>query len=100
MYRPRIRDNYKRYIGANLELKRNFIKAIYKCNLINLELRLDFFSLLENHKGCASFVQYNNFCNITDKSRSVFRFFGIERFVLRQKIMKGSFNYVKYRILR
>ena len=41
MYRPRIRDKNKRYIGANLELKRSFIKAIYKCNLINLELRLD-----------------------------------------------------------
>jgi ribosomal protein S14 len=100
MYKASLRDRSKRKVGINLELKRSFIKAVYKCNLINLNLKLDFFSILNKYPRCSSFVQYNNFCNITDKSRSVFRFFGIERFILRQNILKGSFNYVKYRILR
>lgn len=99
MYKASLRDRKKRKIGLHLELKRSFIKAISKCNLIKVNLKLDFFSLLNTYQKAASFVQYNNFCNTTDKSRSVFRFFGIERFILRQNIMKGSLNYVKYRIL-
>lgn len=100
MYRASLRDRQKRKTGINLELKRSFIKAIYKCNLIQLNLKIDFFTILNKYPGSVSFVQYNNFCNTTDKSRSIFRFFGIERFILREKIVKGSFNYVKYRILR
>ena len=100
MYRAAIRDRKKRKYGIRLELKKNFIKAIGSCSFIKLDIRIACLELLTKYKKYTSFVQYNNFCNITDKSRSVFRFFGIERFILRQNILKGSLNYIKYRITR
>jgi ribosomal protein S14 len=100
MYKALLRDRKKRQQGIKLELKRSFIKSICSAGFIRLDIRVYCTNYLRKYRGYTSFVQYNNFCNITDKSRSVFRFFGIERFILRQNILKGSLNYIKYRILR
>lgn len=100
MYRAALRDRKKRPHGIRLELKKTFIKSICFAGFIKLDIRVACIALLNKYRGYTSFVQYNNFCNVTDKSRSVFRFFGIERFILRQNILKGSLNYIKYRISR
>lgn len=100
MYKASLRDRKKRQYGIRLELKKTFIKAIGFAGFVKIDIRIACLKLLDRYRRYTSFVQYNNFCNVTDKSRSVFRFFGIERFILRQNILKGSLNYIKYRITR
>lgn len=100
MYKAALRDRKKRKYGIRLELKKTFIKSICNAGYIKIDIRVACINLIKKYRGYTSFVQYNNFCNVTHKSRSVFRFFGIERFILRQNILKGSLNYVKYRITR
>jgi hypothetical protein len=100
MYKAKLRDKKKRKIAINFELKRNFYKAFLHNDLLDLNLKHLIKRIFKNISRKGTFVQCNNFCNITSKSRSVFRFFGIESFITRQEILNGSFNYVKYRFLR
>jgi hypothetical protein len=100
MYKAKLRDKKKRVIAIDLELKRNMYKALISNQRLNAKTTAALKKSFKKIKKNGLLVQCNNFCNITSKSKSIFRFFGIESFITRQEILNGSLNYVKYRILR
>lgn len=87
------RNNFKKFEG-----KRRLMKAFSKSLKNSKASKIYFKILIRGLKGKRSSVQLHNSCQLTYKSHTVFRFFGLERTILRESFINGSLNYICYKL--
>lgn len=85
-----IKDQSRRRKQNKFEIKRRFLLYLKSSNFFNPFIKEGAYGLLEHMGGAASFRSRNR-CLLTKRSKAVYRFFGLERRVLRQKLRWGAF---------
>jgi len=98
MRKAYLRDKVKRKLSINNEIKNVILHSIVKNNSISMDFKQYFFNTFNKSGAKSTLVRCHNFCHITFRSRSVYRFFGLERFSLKQKVMYGLLPAIKYRV--
>ncbi len=73
-----------------LSKKRNLLKAKIKDKNISLEERIKFQNKLNDLPRNSSAIRHRNRCELTGRSRGVYRKFGLSRIKIRELSMSGD----------
>ena len=73
-----------------LSKKRKFLKSKIKDKKISLEERISFQNKLNEMPRNSSSIRHRNRCELTGRSRGVYRKFGLSRIKLRELSMTGD----------
>ena len=70
--------------------KRNFLKSKIKDKNLSLEERIEFQNKLNDLPRNSSSIRHRNRCELTGRSRGVYRKFGLSRIKIRELSMSGD----------
>ena len=70
--------------------KRKFLKSKIKDKKLSLEERIAFQNKLNELPRNSSFIRHRNRCELTGRSRGVYRKFGLSRIKIRELSMSGD----------
>tara|TARA_B100000676_G_scaffold120771_1_gene120405 strand:- start:381 stop:686 length:306 start_codon:yes stop_codon:yes gene_type:complete len=84
------KNNSRSRLIKKLESKRKVLKSKIKDKSISLEERLSYQNKLNELPRNSSAIRHRNRCELTGRSRGVYRKFGLSRIKLRELSMTGD----------
>jgi len=93
MLKIKFRDIKRRKKFFEYELKGRLLSSVCKNVTVFWKIRFLFRTILSNNYY--SYVVCRNICYITSRTKSVFSFFGLERFLLRSHGILGKLPYLR-----
>lgn len=85
-----VKDFRKRVVARRGEVRRRLFKCFLSNSFFSSQVKQLFQLNLDGRWKNKSVYRVTNRCLITRKSKSIIRFFGLERLVLRDKFLFGS----------
>tara|TARA_B100000945_G_C20179125_1_gene501393 strand:+ start:164 stop:469 length:306 start_codon:yes stop_codon:yes gene_type:complete len=84
------KNNLRSELIKKLSEKRKFLKSKIKDKKLSLEERIAFQNKLNDLPRNSSAIRHRNRCEITGRSRGVYRKFGLSRIKIRELSMSGD----------
>ena len=84
------KNNLRSELIKKLSEKRKFLKSKIKDKKLSLEERIAFQNKLNDLPRNSSAIRHRNRCEITGRSRGVYRKFGLSRIKIRELSMTGD----------
>ncbi|OUW97036.1 MAG: 30S ribosomal protein S14 [Pelagibacteraceae bacterium TMED237] len=84
------KNNLRSKIIKKFSSKRKLLKAKLKDKKISLEERMVFQNKLNELPRNSSYIRHRNRCELTGRSRGVYRKFGLSRIKIRELSMSGD----------
>ena len=84
------KNNSRSKLIEKLKSKRKFLKSKIKDKKLTLEERIQFQNKLNDLPRNSSHIRHRNRCQLTGRSRGVYRKFGLSRIKIRELSMTGD----------
>ena len=81
---------FRSKLNSKYNKKRNFLKSKIKDKNLSLEERIEFQNKLNDLPRNSSSIRHRNRCELTGRSRGVYRKFGLSRIKIRELSMSGD----------
>mgnify|MGYP001475432710 FL=1 len=84
------KNNFRSKLISKLSARRKFLKSKIKDKKLSLEERMNFQNKLNDLPRNSSAIRHRNRCELTGRSRGVYRKFNLSRIKLRELSMTGD----------